>query len=193
MVAIGPCTLRPRRDHFVLPVQVDLFPADLDSGRDRAVRRWFRECFPPQRPTPQRVLDLLNNGNALPACGLSRQKRSYLIDPLVQHLLSGGLAQADGCLHERMNAVIEAPHRGEGHRPLDGGGCVLIFTLNPAGPCARGRPGLPKIGCAEKARYSLKASAQAGPAQRTGGSRGGRIDQSPLGTCARCGYGGWGW
>jgi len=126
MVAIGPCTLRPRRDHFVLLCK-SIYSQQISTAAATVLFGRFRECFPRQRPTPQRVLDLLNNGNALPACGLSRQKRSYLID-LAQHFLSGALpnrrlsSMSDEAVIEALTAV-----KGIGRWTAE---MFLIFTLN---------------------------------------------------------------
>ena len=91
IAAVGPCTLRRRRDHFVLlcksiySQQISAVVASVLFGR-------FREHFPRKRPTPRLVLDLLCNGSEaqLKGCGLSRQKKEYLID-LSKHFLSGAI------------------------------------------------------------------------------------------------------
>jgi DNA-3-methyladenine glycosylase II len=126
MLAVGPCTLRPRRDHFVLLCK-SIYSQQISTAAAAVLFGRFRECFPRKRPTPQRVLDLLNNGNPLPACGLSRQKRSYLID-LARHFLSGALpnrrlpSMSDEEIIQALTAV-----KGIGRWTAE---MFLIFTLN---------------------------------------------------------------
>jgi DNA-3-methyladenine glycosylase II len=91
MAAAGPCRLKPRRDHFVLlcksiyAQQISTIVANVLFGR-------FREHFPQKRPTPALVHKLLTTGSEeeLKGCGLSRQKKKYLID-LSSHFLSGAI------------------------------------------------------------------------------------------------------
>ena len=91
MAAVGPCGLKPRRDHFVLlcksiySQQISTIVASVLFGR-------FREHFPSKRPTPALVHKLLTTGTEeeLKGCGLSRQKKKYLID-LSTHFLSGAI------------------------------------------------------------------------------------------------------
>ncbi len=73
--AIGPCTLKPNRDHFsmlcksIYSQQISTVVAAVLFGR-------FKERFPLKRPTPEHALKLLNHEdpNHLQGCGLSRQK-----------------------------------------------------------------------------------------------------------------------
>jgi DNA-3-methyladenine glycosylase II len=91
MAAIGPCNLKPRKDHFVVlcksiySQQISTIVASVLFGR-------FREHFPQKRPTPQLVHELLTTGTEeeLKGCGLSRQKKKYLID-LSSHFISGAI------------------------------------------------------------------------------------------------------
>ncbi|HEY1922781.1 MAG TPA: hypothetical protein VGG44_08435, partial [Tepidisphaeraceae bacterium] len=87
--AVGPCTLKPNRDHFsmlcksIYSQQISTVVAGVLFGR-------FKERFPRKRPTPEHALKLLNHAdpNHLQGCGLSRQKRKYLID-LSEHFVNG--------------------------------------------------------------------------------------------------------
>src|SRR5580658_2258891 len=76
--AIGPCTLRPRRDHFVLLCK-SIYSQQISSAVAAVLFVRFRDNFPQKRPTPQRVFDLLTTGTEaqLKGCGLSRQKKAY--------------------------------------------------------------------------------------------------------------------
>jgi DNA-3-methyladenine glycosylase II len=89
MDAVGPCTLKPRRDHFVLLCK-SIYSQQISTTVAAVLFGRFREKFPRKRPTPARVLKLLTEGSEadLKGCGLSRQKKKYLID-LSQHFLSG--------------------------------------------------------------------------------------------------------
>lgn len=87
---VGPCTLAPRRDYFVVLCQ-SIYTQQISTRIAGILFGRFRELFPGKRPTPQRVLDALSGGvgeEALRACGLSRQKKSYLID-LSRHFVDG--------------------------------------------------------------------------------------------------------
>jgi DNA-3-methyladenine glycosylase II len=91
IAAVGPCALTPRRDHFVLLCK-SIYSQQISAAVASVLFGRFRECFPRKRPTPRLVLDLLGNGPEaqLKGCGLSRQKKEYLID-LAKHFLSGAI------------------------------------------------------------------------------------------------------
>jgi DNA-3-methyladenine glycosylase II len=91
IAAVGPCALRPRRDHFVLLCK-SIYSQQISAAVAAVLFARFRERFPRKRPTPRLVLDLLGNGPEaqLKGCGLSRQKKEYLID-LSKHFLSGAI------------------------------------------------------------------------------------------------------
>src|SRR5688572_29336416 len=85
---VGPCTLAPRRDYFVVLCQA-IFTQQISTAVATTLFGRFRDLFPRRRPTPELVLKLLEgagvgaaNGNGeapapvLRACGLSRQKAS---------------------------------------------------------------------------------------------------------------------
>ena len=128
MAAAGPCGLKPRRDHFVLlcksiyAQQISTIVANVLFGR-------FREHFPQKRPTPALVHKLLTTGTEeeLKGCGLSRQKKKYLID-LSSHFLSGAIPNhrlstlSDEEVIERLTDV-----QGIGRWTAE---MFLIFVLN---------------------------------------------------------------
>src|SRR5678815_2283828 len=81
---VGRCTLAPRRDYFVVLCD-SIYSQQLSVRIASILFDRFRGAFPQRRPTPRRTIELLNgNGEALARCGLSRQKRAYLLD-LAEH------------------------------------------------------------------------------------------------------------
>jgi DNA-3-methyladenine glycosylase II len=86
----GPCRLRPRRDHFVALCN-SIFSQQISTRVAAVLFARFRDQFPRRRPTPPAVLQLLSSGDQWRQCGLSRQKRDYLMD-LARHFDSGELA-----------------------------------------------------------------------------------------------------
>jgi DNA-3-methyladenine glycosylase II len=89
IAAVGPCTLKPRRDHFVMLCK-SIYSQQISTTVATVLFGRFREQFPLKRPTPEKTLKLLRDGSEaqLKGLGLSRQKKSYLID-LAQHFQSG--------------------------------------------------------------------------------------------------------
>ncbi|MEM1023654.1 MAG: DNA-3-methyladenine glycosylase 2 family protein [Myxococcota bacterium] len=85
----GPCTLQPRRDYFQVLV-LSIFNQQLATKTAATLHRRFRKLFPRGRPTPARVLAVLDEVDEahLAWCGLSRQKRGYVRD-LAEHFLDG--------------------------------------------------------------------------------------------------------
>ncbi len=77
----GPCTLQPRRDYFQVLV-LSVFNQQLATKTAATLYGRFRKLFPRGRPTPARVLEVLEEVDQvhLAWCGLSRQKRIYLGD-----------------------------------------------------------------------------------------------------------------
>lgn len=89
---VGPCTLAPRRDYFVVLCK-SIYTQQISTRIATILFTRFREQFPRKRPTPPRVLKLLNGtGSAsdetIRRIGLSRQKKAYLID-LAAHFVDG--------------------------------------------------------------------------------------------------------
>src|SRR5688500_20021571 len=81
IASVGPCTLHPRRDYFVVLCKA-IFTQQISTAIATILFDRFRHQFPARRPTPGRTHELLTNGDdaVLRRCGLSRQKRSYLVD-----------------------------------------------------------------------------------------------------------------
>jgi DNA-3-methyladenine glycosylase II len=123
---VGSCGLKPRRDYFVLLCRA-IYSQQISAKVARVLFARFSNCFPRRKPTPQRVLQLLtSDGEQLKSCGLSRQKRQYLID-LSNHFLDGRIPRNLGTLEDEQ--IIEAltAVNGIGRWTAE---MFLIFTLN---------------------------------------------------------------
>jgi DNA-3-methyladenine glycosylase II len=125
---VGPCTLAPRRDYFVVLCKA-IFTQQISTAVATVLFGRFRELFPRRRPTPAAVLEVLKGEKpeVLRHCGLSRRKAAYLQD-LAQHFLDNRiptrrLASMDD------EAVIEAlvNVKGIGRWTAE---MFLIFVLN---------------------------------------------------------------
>jgi DNA-3-methyladenine glycosylase II len=125
---VGPCTLHPRRDYFVVLCK-SIFTQQISTKVATTLFGRFRDQFPMRRPTPQRVVTFLNNGNdeLIRTCGLSRQKRAYVLD-LAQRFCDGDIPTRR---FARMSddAIIEALTQvnGIGRWTAE---MFLIFVLN---------------------------------------------------------------
>jgi DNA-3-methyladenine glycosylase II len=86
---VGPCTLHPRRDYFVVLCK-SIFTQQISTKVATVLFGRFRDQFPLRRPTPARVVAFLRGGDEqlIRACGLSRQKRAYVLD-LAEHFVAG--------------------------------------------------------------------------------------------------------
>ena len=125
---VGPCTLAPRRDYFVVLCKA-IFTQQISTAVATVLFGRFRERFPQRRPTPAAVLEVLKGErpDVLRHCGLSRQKAAYLQD-LARHFVDNRiptrrLASMDD------EAVIEAlvNVKGIGRWTAE---MFLIFVLN---------------------------------------------------------------
>jgi DNA-3-methyladenine glycosylase II len=128
IAAVGPCMLKPRRDHFVL-LCLAIFSQQISTKVAKVCFARFRNLFPRRRPTPQRVIELLTRGDEsrLKGCGISRQKKKYLVD-LARHFLDDRIPNRrlarmeDEEIIERLTAV-----NGIGRWTAE---MFLIATLN---------------------------------------------------------------
>jgi DNA-3-methyladenine glycosylase II len=85
---VGPCTLAPRRDYFVVLCK-SIFTQQISTRIATILYGRFSDHFPRRRPTPHLVLRVLTGDDAVAKrCGLSKQKRSYLLD-LARHFADG--------------------------------------------------------------------------------------------------------
>ncbi len=78
---VGPCTLAPRRDYFVVLCK-SIYSQQISVAAATKLFGRFRDHFPQRRPTPARVRQLLatQDVSVLQRCGLSRQKCAYIKD-----------------------------------------------------------------------------------------------------------------
>ena len=89
---VGPCTLSTRGDPFLTLVG-SIFSQQLSTKGAMTLLGRFRDEFPRRKLTPRRVLAALGEGEGswpletIRYCGISGQKRSYLVD-LCEHLIS---------------------------------------------------------------------------------------------------------
>jgi DNA-3-methyladenine glycosylase II len=126
--AVGPCTLHPRRDHFVVLCKA-IFSQQISVAGAATLFGRFRDRFPQRRPTPDRVIAFLTDGDpaVIRFCGLSRQKQAYVLD-LARHFRERTLPTArfgrmdDEQIIESLTAI-----RGIGRWTAE---MFLIFVLN---------------------------------------------------------------
>ena len=125
---VGPCTLAPRRDYFVVLCKA-IFTQQISTAVATVLFGRFRALFPMGRPTPALVLEALEvqPAEVIRQCGLSRQKAAYLRD-LAQHFVDGRIPTRRLSSMDD-EAVIEAlvSVNGIGRWTAE---MFLIFTLN---------------------------------------------------------------
>jgi DNA-3-methyladenine glycosylase II len=126
---VGPCTLAPRKDYFVVLCKA-IFTQQISTAVAAVLFARFRKLFPNQRPTPQLVLGAIDgdtDGETMRRCGLSRQKRGYVRD-LAHHFATHQIpTRRLGAMSDE--DVIEAlvTVKGIGRWTAE---MFLIFTLN---------------------------------------------------------------
>ncbi len=126
---VGACTLSTGRDPFISLVQ-SIYAQQISTKIATTLYGRFAAKFPKGQPTPRRVVTALSGNwddETIRFCGLSRQKRVYVLD-LAQHFIDKkinprALAQSDD------ESVIEAltAVKGVGRWTAE---MFLIFTLN---------------------------------------------------------------
>ena len=124
---VGPCTLAPRRDYFVLLCRA-ILGQQVSTKAAASMFARFRNLFPRRRPTPQKLLEALKcDDQCLRRCGFSRQKGVYVKD-LADHFLTNQLptrrlsSMTDDQIIEALTKV-----KGIGRWTAE---MFLIFTLN---------------------------------------------------------------
>ena len=127
MDLVGPCTLAPRKDYFVVLCKA-IFTQQISTVVATVLFGRFRDQFPGRRPTPARVLAALDRDpNAFAGCGLSRQKRAYVRD-LAEHFTTNQIptrklaAMSDD---QVIDALVKVKGIGRWTAEM-----FLIFTLN---------------------------------------------------------------
>ena len=123
---IGPCTLRPRKDYFVVLCKA-IYTQQISTVVAGVLFARFRQQFPRLRPTPELVLKIIGDVELMRACGLSRQKQKYIRD-LAEHFATRRIptrrlaAMDDEQVIETLTQV-----NGIGRWTAE---MFLIFTLN---------------------------------------------------------------
>jgi DNA-3-methyladenine glycosylase II len=87
---VGPCTLEPRKDYFVVLCK-SIFSQQLNTKVAATLFGRFCDLFPRRRPTPELVVKALSgdvDDAVIRHVGLSRQKRAYVLD-LARHFVDG--------------------------------------------------------------------------------------------------------
>jgi len=127
IAAVGPCTLRPQRDHFLLLCRA-IYSQQISTAVAAVLFGRFREQFLRRRPTPGRVLNLLarRKKSVLKTCGLSRQKRRYLID-LSRHFLARKIPGRMGEMSDEQIVEALTNVQGIGRWTAE---MFLMFVLN---------------------------------------------------------------
>ena len=125
---VGPCTLAPRRDYFVVLCKA-IFTQQISTAVATVLFGRFRELFPRGRPTPGLVLEVLRTSgpDELRRCGLSRQKAAYLRD-LAEKFEAGEIpARRIGRMSDEQVVESLVRVKGIGRWTAE---MFLIFTLN---------------------------------------------------------------
>ena len=130
---LGPCTLAPRRDYFVVLCKA-IFTQQISTAVAAVLFKRFRALFPLQRPTPALVLEQFGSYassesvmQTARACGLSRQKVSYIVD-LAQHFQDGRIpTRRISRMSDEEVVDVLVPVRGIGRWTAE---MFLIFVLN---------------------------------------------------------------
>ena len=124
---VGPCTLAPRKDYFVVLCKA-IFTQQISTAVATVLFGRFRDRFPSRRPTPALVLAAMNRDpDCFAGCGLSRQKRRYVRD-LAEHFVSNQIptrklaAMSDD---DVIDALVKVNGIGRWTAEM-----FLIFTLN---------------------------------------------------------------
>jgi DNA-3-methyladenine glycosylase II len=77
---VGPCTLVSRGEPYIALCQA-IFSQQVSTAAAATMFGRFKKLFPGGKPTPGRVLKrFLADEQSLIGCGLSRQKRGYVLD-----------------------------------------------------------------------------------------------------------------
>ncbi len=124
---VGACTIAPRKDYFIV-LCTSIFNQQISMAAASSLFKKFRAHFPRKTPTPKLTLKFLKGDEELiRSCGISRQKRAYLID-LSQHFLENKIpirklhSMSDAEITESLTAV-----HGIGRWTAE---MFLMFVLN---------------------------------------------------------------
>jgi DNA-3-methyladenine glycosylase II len=124
---VGPCRITPGKGVFTA-LCIAIFNQQVSGAAAKSMYGKFCAVFPRKKPTPKAALPFLKGpDDAVRACGISRQKRGYLID-LAEHFVDGRIPvrklprMDDEAIIEALTAV-----KGIGRWSAE---MFLIFVLN---------------------------------------------------------------
>ena len=124
---IGPCPIRTRKGHFT-SLCIAIFNQQVSGAAARSMYAKFCAVFPRKKPTPEAAIPFLKGpDDAVRACGISRQKRVYLLD-LAEHFADNRIpvrklpSMDDDAIIECLTAV-----KGIGRWSAE---MFLMFVLN---------------------------------------------------------------
>jgi DNA-3-methyladenine glycosylase II len=125
--SVGGCTLRPRRNYFIKLVQ-SILSQQVSVKAAASMYLKLSKQFPRRHVTPAGLVAFLTSGDEelIRSCGLSRQKRGYLLD-LSQRFASGQIqTRFSGMTDEEVVQQL-IPIKGIGRWTVE---MLLIFALN---------------------------------------------------------------
>jgi len=125
---VGPCTLKPRRDYFVKLIQ-SILSQQVSVAAAASMYRKLSLNFVGKKPTPAEVVRFIRESDeqTIRACGLSRQKRAYVLD-LAERFHSGEIQSRHFSRMSDDQIVDSLTHiKGIGRWTVE---MLLIFALN---------------------------------------------------------------
>lgn len=127
---VGPCTLTPvaPKDCYIKLVQ-SILSQQVSTAAAASMYRKLAANFPRKRPTPENVVEFLTTANEehIRACGLSRQRRAYVLD-LSRRFASGEIKSRDFKTRTDEELIAELTAiKGIGRWTVE---MLLIFALN---------------------------------------------------------------
>jgi len=153
---VGPCTLKPRRNSYLKLVQ-SILSQQVSVKAAASMYLKLAKQMPAKRVSPANVLAFLTTADeeTIKSCGLSRQKRGYILD-LSQRFASGQIKPARFSKLSDEELVAELTQiKGIGRWTVE---MLLIFGLN--------RPDLwpvDDLGLQEAIRHHFKLPARPKP------------------------------
>ena len=126
---VGPCTLKPYR-HYFSALTESIFSQQLNVKVADTLFNRFLDLFPRRNLTPDRAVEILTGGvdeETLRFVGLSKQKRSYVLD-LSRHFADGRIpVRKLSKMSDEEVVLALTPVKGIGRWTAE---MFLIFELN---------------------------------------------------------------
>ena len=129
MPRVGPCTLQPRRDYFVV-LCLSIWNQQIAMKTAETLFARFCARFPRKTPTPARVHAALTgewDDETIRHCGISRQKRGYLIDLSARFVAGDIPTRRLPSMSDDEIAAVLTETKGIGRWTAE---MFLMFTLN---------------------------------------------------------------